>query len=310
MPFVIGLISGTSVDGIDAALIEITGTNFDLEVKFITGVTFPYPESLREQILDVCGGESISLEQWAVLDDAIAQCFAQAAQTLQSQHPVDLIGSHGQTVFHRPAKTGQGRFGYSLQFGRGDLIAHLTQILTVSDFRAADIAQGGQGAPIVPRVDAALLGHPTETRCIQNLGGIGNVTYLPPQTQQNWENQVLGWDTGPSNMLLDLAVTELTQGQQTYDNKGQWAAQGTPCQALVNQWLQQAFIQQPPPKSTGRELYGKRYLAQCWQDAQGYGLSEADWLATLTEFTAASVAENYRLFLPQQPDTVLLGGGG
>lgn len=376
---VIGLISGTSVDGIDAALVEIAGSTADLEIQLLAGATYPYPQALRSQILAVCGGATLSMAEFAALDDAIAQTFAQAALTIQAGHPAaDLIGSHGQTVYHRPPGKAEnsGRteeterssafnlspsaLGYSLQLGRGALIAHLSGIPTVSNFRAADIAAGGQGAPLVSAVDVCLFTHPTYNRCVQNIGGIGNVTYLPalaenqdnqklgnqenraepksfsktnrsrsssettsaiqnPLRQQIGEttlkqpassHKIVGWDTGPGNALLDLAVQHFSGNTQTYDQDGAWAAQGTPCQELVQQWLQQDFFQQLPPKSTGRELFGCDYLDRCLAEAAIYSLSNADVLATLTELTAASIAHSYRTFLPQLPDQVLLCGGG
>lgn len=303
---VIGLISGTSVDGIDAALVEISGSTDDLKVDLLAGETYAYPGELRSQILAVCGGAAVSMADFAALDDAIAQAFAQAALSIQSGHSsANLIGSHGQTVYHRPPAT---HLGYSLQLGRGALIADLTQITTVSNFRAADIAAWGQGAPLVPPVDICLLSHPFHSRCVQNIGGIGNVAYLPARTAPSI--CPIGWDTGPGNALLDLAIHQLTQGAQTFDQDGAWAAQGNPCLPLVHQWLQQDFFHQPPPKSTGRELFGVEYLQQCWVDAESYSLEAADILATLTELTVASIAQSYRNFLPQLPDQVLLCGGG
>lgn len=315
---VIGLMSGTSVDGIDAALVEISGLETDLQVKLLAGATYPYPEALRSQILAVSAGEPMSMVEFAALDDAIAEQFAQAALQIQAEHaPAELIGSHGQTVYHRPPHKDRelnsrpsSPLGYSIQLGRGAAIAHLTRISTVSNFRVADIAAGGQGAPLVPRVDAYLLSQPTQSRCVQNIGGIGNVTYLPPRATSNWEQQVRGWDTGPGNMLLDLAVQQLSKGAKTYDEDGAWAATGTPCQTLVEQWLQQDFFQQAPPKSTGRELFGLDYLQACLAGAEACHLSAADVLATLTELTASSIAHSYRTFLPQLPDQVLLCGGG
>lgn len=316
---VIGLISGTSVDGIDAALVEISGKELDLKVELVSGSTYPYPPELREKILAVCAGEAISMAELAEIDDAIAFVFAQAAQNIQIGHqPATLIGSHGQTVYHRPPKVAgetlsktipASSLGYTLQLGRGALIAHLTGMTTVSNFRVADIAIGGHGAPLVPRVDAYLLSHPQEARCIQNIGGIGNVAYIPPR-RDNWLEKMRGWDTGPGNSLLDLAVERLTNGAKTYDENGQWAAIGTPCHPLVEQWLTQDYFYLPPPKSTGRELFGVSYLEQCLQDAEAYQLSPADILATLTELTAASIVHSYRNFLPQPPDRVLLCGGG
>lgn len=351
---VIGLISGTSVDGIDAALVDISGVGTTIAVDLVAAETYPYPASLRSHILDVCAGKSLSMADFAELDDAIACQFAQAAIQVQATHATaDLIGSHGQTVFHKPPQHSPSKksscfpassvpLGYSLQLGRGDLIAHLTGIHTVNNFRAADIAAGGQGAPLVSPVDACLLGHPTLSRCIQNIGGIGNVTYLPAsigqnkllQTSQCQASQdqqqhqtssinisstdtlpgslspILGWDTGPGNTLLDLAVHHLSNGTQSYDQDGAWAASGTPCQTLVARWLQQEFFQQPPPKSTGRELFGQAYWKQCWREATEENLSPADLLATLSELTAAAIAHSYRTFLPQMPDQVLVCGGG
>jgi anhydro-N-acetylmuramic acid kinase len=306
---VIGLMSGTSVDGIDAALVEISGTTLDLQVQLLAGATYPYPDSLRSQILAVCGGAKLSMAEFAELDDAIAKCFAQAAISIQANSaPATLIGSHGQTVFHRP--TTAENMGYSLQLGRGESIAQIAQITTIDNFRAADIAAGGQGAPLVPKPDAYLLSHPHEHRCVQNIGGIGNVTYLPPTTQPDWESQVRGWDTGPGNSLIDLAVTQLSHGELTFDRDGAWAATGSVCEPLVQTWLAQAYFAAVPPKSTGRELFGFEYLQACIADASNYQLNDADLLATLADLTAMSIADSYQRFLPKLPDRVLLCGGG
>ena len=316
---VIGLISGTSVDGIDAALVEISGQGYDIAVHCLDGLTWPYPEHLQRQLLALCAGEPIPLDQLASVDDEVAQVFAAAAQALIAQAgSADLIASHGQTVFHRPvgrpALPGQDamRLGYTLQLGRGAVIAQRVGVPVVSNFRQADIEAGGEGAPLVPIVDLCLLSHPTQRRCVQNLGGIGNVAYLPP-----WDRQgntpppkVLGWDTGPANSLLDIAVTTLSEGCLTYDRDGAWAAQGNPCLPLVEAWLEHPYFHQPPPKSTGRELFGWDFFNRCRAQAEAQGLGPRDLVATLTEFTAASVAQAYRAFLPALPDRVLVGGGG
>jgi anhydro-N-acetylmuramic acid kinase len=322
---VIGSISGTSVDGIDVALVDAIGSQTDLQVEFVGGKTFAYPADLRSQILSVCAGASLSVAELAELDDAIAREFATAALTIQAEYGrAELIGSHGQTVYHRPAQFGEQKIsgaemGYSLQLGRGALIAQLTGITTVSNFRAADIAAGGQGAPLVSIVDACLLAEPDRSLCIQNLGGIGNFTYLPRREQEKWGDNsettslgdgIVGCDTGPANSLLDLAVEHFSGGTKTCDVDGAWAAQGNPCQALVEEWLKQEFFHQKPPKSTGRELFGADYFHHCAIEAQAYNLSPADLLATLTELTAASIVRSYRNFLPQMPDRVLLCGGG
>ena len=304
---IIGLMSGTSVDGIDAALIYITQKS-PLQFQILAHLTHPYPPEIRSNILQICSGKPLSIAELAHLDNAIAQTFAQAALLVNQGFPTaNLIGSHGQTVFHQPPSE-SNVLGYSLQVGRGDLIAHLTQIETISNFRAADLAAQGQGAPLVPPVDAVLLTHPTLDRAIQNIGGIGNVTFLPAQNKPN--PKILGWDTGPGNMLLDLAVTQLTHGQQTYDTDGRWAASGVICDILVDRWLTHPFFHQAPPKSTGRELFSADYLKTCQQDATDKPLSDADFLATLTELTARSILLNYQKFLPSLPDEIFVCGGG
>jgi anhydro-N-acetylmuramic acid kinase len=310
---VIGLMSGTSVDGIDAALTEISGQAYAIQAQLIKGITHPYPAEVRSRILSLCAYEQITLAALADLDEAIAHHFVAAIQALDVDlATVDLIGSHGQTLYHRPPQV--DRLGHTMQLGRGDLIAHLTGCKTVSNFRVADIALGGQGAPLVPIIDACLLSQRDRDLAVQNIGGIGNVTYLPPWNRdisaQSPPLGIRGWDTGPGNALIDWAVSQLSDGQQTYDRNGEWAAQGTPCQVLIEQWLQQPFFQVAPPKSTGRELFGADYAQQCQQDALAKKLSPADFLATLSDFTAATIELSYRQFLPQLPAEVLIGGGG
>ena len=314
---VIGLMSGTSVDGIDAALVEISGDGYAVEARLIKGVTHPYSDELRSQILDLCADRPISLSALSELDDAIARHFVQAIQALDIDLvAVDLIGSHGQTLHHRPPALHNGRknLGYTLQLGRGDLIAQATRRPTVSNFRVADIALGGEGAPLVPLIDACLLSQPDCDLAVQNIGGIGNVTYLPPWKDRARANEppkgVKGWDTGPGNALIDWAIAYFSNGQKTYDKNGEWGASGAPSQFLIEQWLKHPFFLAPPPKSTGRELFGATYARSCWQEAQQAGLSEADFIATLTDFTAAAIELNYRKFLPKIPQEMLVGGGG
>ncbi len=312
---IIGLMSGTSVDGIDVALTEVLGEGYAISAELIEGVTYPYSDDVRSQILSICANEPITLAALAKLDDAIAHHFLAAIQALKTDLAgVELIGSHGQTLYHRPPEN--NRLGYTIQLGRGELIARATGCPTVSNFRPADIALGGQGAPLVPIVDACLLSQPQHALAVQNIGGIGNVTYLPPWDKQGLPPaDIIGWDTGPGNALIDWAVTQLSMTQQameqkTYDVDGEWAAQGTPYQPLIDRWLQQPFFKTAPPKSTGRELFGADYAARCWQDAQHYQLSEADFIATLTDFTAATIELSYRQFLTSIPAEILVGGGG
>ncbi|MDJ0509758.1 MAG: anhydro-N-acetylmuramic acid kinase [Crocosphaera sp.] len=307
--YCLGLMSGTSVDGIDAALVKITGKELDVKLELLWGINHHYPEKLRQKILEVAGGKPLSMEEWSQLDEEIAFSFFEAVEIIRGKYPnIDLIASHGQTVYHRPPL--KKKLGYTMQLGRGEIITNLTGIPTINNFRGADIAAGGQGAPLVSKIDAYVLSHPHYYRCVQNIGGIGNVTYLPAKKEEKWENKILGWDTGPGNVLIDLTVQKLTKGQKTYDNNGEWAAQGTSNQPLIEKWLKEDFFQQKPPKSTGRELFGQDYLEKCWQDAQTYDLSETDFLATITDLTAASIVDSYQKCLKQPIDEILLCGGG
>jgi anhydro-N-acetylmuramic acid kinase len=320
---IVGLISGTSVDGIDAAVIEVQGQGYDVAVELLAGITHPYPDVLQQAILQLCAGQPITMDALATLDDAIAHEFARAAQAVMSQvGAVDLVASHGQTVYHRPAQTAAPlhranapaptNLGYSLQLGRGAVLADALGLPTVSDFRRADIEAGGQGAPLVPMVDLCLLSQPDQYRCVQNIGGIGNVAYLPPWDRKtpSFPPKVMGWDTGPGNSLIDIAVQEFSNGAQTYDCDGAWASQGTPSMDLVDQWLSHPYLTQWPPKSTGRELFGWDFFRQCQAQAQAYGLSQVDLVTSLTEFTAMSIARSYSDFLPVPPALVLVCGGG
>jgi anhydro-N-acetylmuramic acid kinase len=310
----LGLISGTSVDGIDAALVKISEIDGLLQCQLIAGETIGYKPSLRAEILAVCAESPRTIAQICQLDDAIAAAFAAAALKLiqTSNIQPDFIASHGQTVFHRPPVpisdrelSPHSQLGYSVQLGRGAAIAHLTGIKTVSDFRTADIEAGGQGAPMVPMLDWLVLTHPTKVTCVQNIGGISNVAYLPAASDRD---AVYGWDNGPGNVLIDMAVQKLFG--QTYDRGGQLAAHGTANLHLIEQWLTQDFFQVPPPKSTGRELFSPAYLECCLTECAENKLSDHDILATLTEFTAIAIAQSYQQFLPKFPDRVLLCGGG
>jgi anhydro-N-acetylmuramic acid kinase len=306
---IIGLISGTSVDGIDSVLVEITeniDSNYPYSpIKLIQGKTFPYPPQLKAEILAVCGGASRSISQICELDDAIAQAFGEVANKLIDSAPIRpaLIASHGQTVFHRPpnSQSSISKMGYSVQLGRGAIIAQMTGVETISDFRTADIEAGGQGAPMVSMLDKLYLSDPHKNTIVQNIGGISNLTYLPKTG-----DQVFGFDNAPGNVLMDMASHRLFGVD--FDSNGELASQGKPDLELINSWLRQDFFLMPPPKSTGRELFCPRYLEQIL--SQCLHLSGFDVLATLTEFTAQAIAQSYRLFLPIFPDRVLICGGG
>ena len=291
----LGLISGTSADGIDAALVR-----FEPDCELVFGRTYPWDESLRARLIALGqGGEATSLEELGALDTTLACAFADAA--LQATRDAGLtpgqvhaIGSHGQTIRHRP----EGKAPFTWQMGDGNVIAERSGITTVADFRRRDVAAGGHGAPLMPAFHAALLSSPDEARAVLNLGGIGNFTLLPKH------GEVRGFDTGPANALLD-AWCERHTGQP-YDRDGAFAASGSVDQALLACLLDDPWFALSPPKSTGREQF---HLAWLESRLAGTSLSPATIQATLLELSAATIADALQT---TQPDTarVLVCGGG
>jgi anhydro-N-acetylmuramic acid kinase len=301
----LGIISGTSADGIDTALISIKEIGNNWQMEFLGGQTYAYPHDLRQEILDLCGGAKRSLRQIMELDRQISLVLSESALQLSRElkHQPDFISSHGQTVWHCPPQGDQ--LGYSWQMGRGDIIAHHTGITTISNFRQGDMAVGGQGAPLVSIVDFYLLRHDHIDRVAQNIGGISNCTYLP---QGCTLESVRGWDNAPGNVLIDLAMTRLYG--KLYDVNGAVARSGTIHPELVNAWLKDEFLQLPPPKSTGREWFSPAYLEQKLKECAVHNLSHPDIIATLTEFTARSIRQSYDQFLPCIPPEIIISGGG
>ncbi len=307
---VVGLMSGTSADGIDAVVVEITGAPPHLVVRPLAFHTRPWPSEMRERILRACQPGRLGVDALCRLHFQLGEGFAQAAldaiaAARLTPDQVDLIGSHGQTVWHDVDP--QGRVTATLQLGEAAVIAERTGVTTISNFRARDVAAGGQGAPLVAYVDWLLLRHPTRPRAVQNIGGIANVTYLPAGDDAAG---VIAFDTGPGNMLIDAAVSRATEGAWTFDRDGELARAGRVDEALLARWLSHPYFQQPPPKTTGRELFGQPFFERAWRDAQARGLRPVDLVATLTALTARSIAEAYRRFLPGPVAEVIVGGGG
>jgi anhydro-N-acetylmuramic acid kinase len=292
----IGLISGTSADGIDAALVRFEQDRPQL----VHALTHPWPNALRAQILRVAQDETrLDLDAYGHLDVAIGQLFAEATQQLlqqsRTQAPdVRAVGSHGQTIRHRPT----GAHPFTLQIGDASVIAERCDIDVVADFRRADVAAGGQGAPLLPAVHAMLLARPDHARVVLNLGGIANITVLAAN------GHVLGFDTGPANGLMD-AWCQRHRGE-AFDRNGVFAASGRVDETLLAQLLSDPYFALPPPKSTGREHF---HLG--WLDAQlgATSLSPADIQATLLELTARSVAEAIAQQVGNEADVLLCGGG-
>jgi anhydro-N-acetylmuramic acid kinase len=292
----IGLISGTSADGIDAALVRFEQDRPQL----VHALTHPWPDALRAQILRVAQDETrLDLDAYGRLDVAIGQIFAEATLQLLERSgtrasDVRAIGSHGQTIRHRP----NGEHPFTLQIGDASVIAERSGIDVVADFRRADVAAGGQGAPLLPAVHAMLLAHAGHTRVVLNLGGIANITVLAA------DGHVSGFDTGPANGLMDAWC--LRHRGEAFDRDGAFAASGHIQSALLARLLSDPYFAMPPPKSTGREHF---HLG--WLDAQleGFSLSPADVQATLLELTVRSVAEAIERHAGDAADVLLCGGG-
>jgi anhydro-N-acetylmuramic acid kinase len=309
---VIGLISGTSADGTASAVVHIEGVPPALQWKLLAHRNVPHPPDLRAEIFRAFRPETGSVDRLCALNVWLGQAFADAAQQVATAaglalDQIDLIGSHGQTVWHIPT----GPQASTLQLGEPAVIAELTGIPVVSNFRTRDMAAGGQGAPLVPYLDKLLFAHPTRRRALQNIGGIGNVTYLAGQPAPGLPPEPeIAFDTGPGNMLIDFAAARATAGDWEYDRDGVLAARGTVDAELLAELMDEPYLRLPPPKTTGRELFGAQLGAQVWEQAKTRSLSDTDILATLTAYTARSIAQAYRDFLPGMPDEVIVSGGG
>ena len=305
---VVGLMSGTSVDGVDAVLARFSGPSGRPGWKILRSVAHPYPPPLRERLLAVGQGKPMPAAEFLDLAEAVTEAQAAAVAACDPAGQAELVGCHGQTVWHRPPTP--SRRGASWQLLQGPLLAELVGRRVVYDFRAADLALGGEGAPLVPAADAALVGPTGGWRALLNLGGIANLTLLPPVGGPDRSRPIAGWDCGPANTLLDLAVRRFSGGRLLFDAEGAWAARGRVEEETITAWLQEPYFRSPPPKSTGREQFGAADLQQRIDELQRRrpNAGEADVLATLTAFTAAVVAHD--LQRNPRPVELLVAGGG
>ena len=296
---VLGIMSGTSMDGVDYALCEISAAQLQLRRLW----SVPFPRALRTRLDAAARGAATSWEVAQLHHDLGRFYAAHAEQTGEKSRP-RLAGLHGQTVFHNPAR----RAPSTLQLGEPAYLAQRLRVPVVSNFRAADLAAGGQGAPLATAFHVQTLGQRGAHVCVNNLGGISNVTSI--DWRRGARPRVLAFDTGPANMLIDLAMLQFTKGRQAFDRNGEWAARGKVSESLSEEWLRHPFFRRLPPKSTGRELFGELFLKRALTGTKRPRLSPFDWVATLTAFTARSLAENYRRHLPAPPGRVILCGGG
>jgi anhydro-N-acetylmuramic acid kinase len=309
---VVGLMSGTSGDGVDAALVEIGRRKAGLTVRMVAFHPLAYPRTLQQRILAASVSGTVS--ELCDLNGLLGEWFANAALgviRLANLHPkdIDLVGSHGQTMHHLPHGIKDSRVGAirsTLQIGEPAIIAERTGITTVANFRPRDIAAGGQGAPLTPGVHSLLFRHPHRARLIVNLGGISNVTYLP---SGSGFDGLVAFDTGPANMVLDGLVYRMTNGRASMDRDGRLASRGRLDGRLLAKLLAHPYLSQVPPKSTGRETFGGKVIDELLATQQRRHLTGEDLLATCSRWTAEAVG-TARRWIGGSIDEVIVGGGG
>ncbi|MCL2572149.1 MAG: anhydro-N-acetylmuramic acid kinase AnmK [Defluviitaleaceae bacterium] len=305
--YVIGLMSGTSVDGIDAALVRISGNYTATTVDEIAFETYPYPEATRELIFrlfddsnsaDIC---HMNFLLGGLFADAAVNITKKAGIDIQD---IDLIGSHGQTIYHIPEPTKDYPLKSTLQIGESAVIAHKTGRITVSDFRTADMAAGGVGAPLVPYTEFLLFSGSNKNIALQNIGGIGNITAIP---QNAIPESIIAFDTGPGNMIIDY-LTQKIFGR-SFDKNGEIAAKGAVCPQILAHLMDSWFIKKAPPKATGRELFGKSFSEKLYTLCKEKNMLDADIIATATAFTAQSISYSLK-HIPFDISQIIVAGGG
>lgn len=311
---IIGLMSGTSGDGIDAALVEISGFAESTKVRRVDFDSTPYSAEIRERILSVADGTPISAAEFCRLKALIGIIHGEACLNLCrragiSPSQVDMIGFHGQTVWHIPkAEDYFGRhFASTLQIGEEAEIAEMVGCPVVGDFRVRDIACGGQGAPLVPYTEYLLYRSNEHCVALQNIGGIGNVTVMPAGCSLD---QLTAFDTGPGNMVIDSLVRRMTGDKMHYDKDGLIALSAEYSPELLAWMLQDPYLKVKPPKTTGREVYGSAYIDAVMERASALGVTMEGAVATATRFTAECIARGLRDHAPQMPDRLIVCGGG
>ena len=311
---VIGLMSGTSLDGMDAALVRISGSGTGTRLQFVAFESVSYTDAERAALLRLAEGDAGGTHEMALVhfwlgQRALEACRAVCARAGIPAGSVDLVGSHGQTMYH--VLVPEPYLGYrlkaTLQLGEASVIAEGMGCPVISDFRVRDMAAGGLGAPLVPYTEYLLYRSETCHVGLQNIGGIGNLTVLPRNCTLD---QVYAFDTGPGNMVIDQTVSRLTDGRLRWDENGGMAAAGNVDDRLLQWMLDDPFLRKAPPKTTGREMYGEPYVDRLLTQARSYGLGDCDILATVTWFTAECVAIALERCCPERPERLIVGGGG
>ena len=309
MGYVVGLMSGTSLDGVDVALVNIEGSGPSSKLEVLDFISIPFSEKEQLEIMESLSIETSDVRGICSLNFSLGYKFADGVKQICQKNGIctrdlDVIGSHGQTIYHQ-TKVENGYIPSTLQIGEAAIIAYETQSLVVSNFRTMDMAAGGQGAPLVPYTEWIIYSDSQKSRLLQNVGGIGNVTVLPKNAKLE---DIIAFDTGPGNMIVDEICQQLFD--EPYDKDGLFAKQGVVNKNLLKQCMEIPYILESPPKSTGRELFGKEFAQKIIKE--NTDLCKYDLLATMTMFTAQSIAYNYQQFIfpHYQIDEVIVGGGG
>jgi len=305
MGYAVGLMSGTSLDGVDAALVEISGKNEETSVQLLAFETYPIKEEIVRKIKKVLSIEESNVELICSLNVELGYVFADAVKDICQKYGIqteqlDFVASHGQTVYHLPTP-GVSQFASTLQIGESAIICEETKVTVVSNFRERDMALGGQGAPIVPYSEYILYRNQKRTRLLQNIGGIGNVTIIPKKATLD---QLIAFDTGPGNMIIDELCRHLYQVE--YDKGGAYSAAGKVNKELLSCLMNHPFIAKSYPKTTGREDFGTNFTQQL---IENWSIKPNDLIATATQFTASSIAENLKAFVDEETDLIVAGGG-
>ncbi len=314
---VLGMMSGTSADGIDVALARISGKPPKLSIKLQGHHHVPYSSVMRKAILRVAAGESGETAEISQLNFALGEEFALAALAACKvwrvpMQGISLIGSHGQTIYHQGEPSsfaGRSRISSTLQIGEPCVIAERTGVTTIADFRPADMAAGGQGAPLVPFVDYLLYRHPKRNRVALNIGGIANVTVIPAGAKPK---DVFAFDTGPGNMIVDALVEKFTHGRARYDKDSEMALRGWMLPKLLNEMMEHPYLHKEPPKTAGREQFGRAYAEKIIAWSKKHRAKPADVVRTATIFTSLSIGNAFQKFiLPRtRVDELIVSGGG
>jgi anhydro-N-acetylmuramic acid kinase len=313
---IIGLMSGTSCDGIDACLVNITGNGSSTQIDIIGFEVYPFKEKIRNLIFEASDETIGTVDKICQLNFTLGKLFADAARQIAEKlsiplSGIDIIGSPGQTIYHISSlkENTDKEVRSTLQIGEPSVIAQETGVTTVADFRTRDIAAGGEGAPLVPYADFILFGREGASRVIQNIGGISNVTFLP---ENGGIDEIIAFDNGPGNMIIDRFAEIMTDGKLKYDKDGELASKGKLNQDLLERLCAHPYLSKPPPKSTGREDFGIHFSDKLFKELRQSNIDVFDAIKTITAFTAKSISDSYKNFiLPSNKIAeVIISGGG